>query len=151
SLSTGHTTIAATLGGISGETELSVTPATLVSISVTPTNPSIALGTTQVFTATGTFSDSTTENPTDPRAGNASDPRVATESNAALSLGLGTSLATGHATITATLGGISGDTGLSVTAATLVSIEVTPTNPSIALGTTQAFTATGVFFDSTTE
>ena len=35
-------------------------PATLLSLAVTPTNPTIALGTTQQFTATGTYSDGTT-------------------------------------------------------------------------------------------
>src|SRR5204862_4513075 len=36
--------------------------ATLVSIAVTPANPSVAKGTTQAFTATGTFSDGSTQN-----------------------------------------------------------------------------------------
>ena len=36
--------------------------ASLVSIAVTPANPSIAKGTTQQFTATGTYSDSSTQN-----------------------------------------------------------------------------------------
>ena len=39
---------------------LTVTAATLVSIAVTPANPSIAKGTTQQFTATGTYTDSST-------------------------------------------------------------------------------------------
>src|SRR5207244_5880337 len=37
-------------------------PPTLVSIAVTPANPSITKGATQQFTATGTYSDSTTQN-----------------------------------------------------------------------------------------
>src|SRR5207247_1007952 len=119
-LAPGHTTLTASVGAISGNTTLAVTSATLVSISVMPTDPSIALGTTQTFTATGTFSDSTTQNLTSAVTWISSDPLVATVSNAALSLGLGTSLGTGHATITATLGGISGETALSVTPATLV-------------------------------
>ena len=39
---------------------LTVTSATLQSIAVTPANPSIAAGTTQQFTATGTYSDAST-------------------------------------------------------------------------------------------
>ena len=41
---------------------LTVTAATLQSIAVTPANPSIAKGPTQQFTATGTYSDSSTQN-----------------------------------------------------------------------------------------
>ena len=49
--------------GISlGSTVLTVTAATLQSIAVTPANPSIAKGLTQQFTATGTYSDSSTQN-----------------------------------------------------------------------------------------
>ena len=43
-------------------TVLTVTAATLQSIAVTPANPSIAKGATQQFTATGTFSDNSTQN-----------------------------------------------------------------------------------------
>ena len=42
---------------------LTVTAAALVSIAVTPATPSIAKGTTQQFTATGTFSDSSDTEP----------------------------------------------------------------------------------------
>jgi len=44
----------ASLGAITGTTILTVTPAALVSIAVTPANSSIAKGTTQQLTATGT-------------------------------------------------------------------------------------------------
>ena len=55
--------------------------------------------------------------------------------------GLATSVATGTTVISATYpGGASSSTVLTVTPATLVSIEVNPTNPSIAKGTTQQFT-----------
>ncbi len=58
----GTSTITATSGAISGSTSLTVTAATLQSIAVTPANPSIAKGATQQFTATGTYSDGTTQN-----------------------------------------------------------------------------------------
>src|SRR6202012_4038405 len=44
----------------------------------------------------------------------------------------------------------SGSASLTVTAAALVSIEVTPVSPSIALGTTQQLVATGVYTDHST-
>jgi trimeric autotransporter adhesin len=151
SVAAGSTTITATSGSISGSTTLTVTPATLVSISVTPTNPSIALGTTRQFTATGTYSDNTTQNLTTAVTWGSLTGGVATISNAAGSNGLATPAAAGSTTITATSGSISGSTTLTVTAATLVSIAVTPTNPSIVDGTTRQFTATGTYSDSTTQ
>ena len=39
-----------------------MTAATLVSIAVTPANPSVANGLTQQFTATGTYTDNSTQN-----------------------------------------------------------------------------------------
>jgi hypothetical protein len=139
----GVTTITATSGLISGATQLTVTAATLVSIAVTPVNPSIGLGTNQQFIATGTYTAGPTQNLTTSVTWTSSAPAVATISNAVGSNGLATSAAAGITTITATSGAISGATQLTVTPAALVAITVTPVNPVIALGTTQQFTATG--------
>ena len=151
SVAAGSTTITATSGNIAGSTTLTVTPATLVSLAVTPTNPSIAKGTTRQFTATGTYSDGTTQNLTAAVAWSSSNTAAATVSNAAGSNGLATSIAVGSTTITATSGNIAGSTTLTITAATLVSLAVTPANPSIAKGTTRQFTATGTYSDGTTQ
>ncbi len=147
----GTTTIGATVNGVSATTGFSVTPATLVSIAVTPTNPSIAAGTGEQFTATGTYSDGTTQDLTSAVSWSSSDTSKASVSNASGSNGLATSSNQGSTTITATLSGISGSTPLTVTAATLVSIGVTPPNPSIANGTSTSFTATGIYTDGTTQ
>src|SRR5439155_747331 len=53
--------ISATFGAVSGSTTLTVGPAALVSIAVTPANPAIPKGTTQQFSATGTYSDASTQ------------------------------------------------------------------------------------------
>ena len=111
----GTTTITATSGNISGSTTLTVTPATLVSITVTPANPSIVLGTTEQFTATGTYSDNSTQDMTTSVTWSSSAGSVATISNAAGSNGKATSVAAGTTTITATSGNISGSTTLTVT------------------------------------
>ena len=44
-----------------GSTVLTVTAAALKSIAVTPANPSVSKGLTQQFTATGTFTDDSTQ------------------------------------------------------------------------------------------
>ena len=151
----GTTVIAATdpATGIVGMTTLTVTAAVLVSIAVTPALPSIALGYTQQFAATGTFSDNSTQDLTTAVTWSSGTLTTATISNAGGTEGLATSVATGTTTITATHAAtsIAGSTTLTVTAAVLVSIAVTPALPSIALGYTQQFAATGTFSDNSTQ
>lgn len=147
----GTTTIGATTGSVSGSTTLTVTPAVLVSLAITPTNPSIATGSSRQFTATGTFSDDTTQDMTTAVIWSSSSTNVATISNATGSNGSAAAAGTGITTVTATSGSISGSTTLTVTPATLTSISVTPANQSIADGTTRQFTATGMYSDGTTQ
>ena len=65
-----------------GVTSSDAAPKKLVSIAVTPTNPSIVLGTTEQFTATGTYSDNSTRNLTTSVTWSSSAKSVATISNA---------------------------------------------------------------------
>jgi hypothetical protein len=147
----GKARIKASWGSKSGATTITVTSATLISIAITPTNPSIVNGTSQQFIATGTFSDNTTQDLTTSVTWNSSSSDIAAVSNEDGSNGLATSVSAGSTTITATSGNISGSTSLDVTAATLVSIAVTPTNPNIALGATAQFTATGTYDNGSTQ
>lgn len=139
--------------GVIASVILTVTNATLSSFSITPVNPSIAMGMTQQMKAMGTFSDSSVQDMTNQVTWASSNPGVADISNLPASHGLITSHTPGTVTITATdpATNVSSATQLTVTTAKLVSIEVTPGNPSIALGTTSQFTATGIFSDSTTQ
>ena len=145
SAAVGGTTIQATSGSISGNTNLTVTPAVLVSISVTPANSSIGKGTTQQYVATGTYSDGSTQNLTSTVTWGSSSTAVATIAVGGLATGVGT----GSTTIQATSSSITGSTGLTVTAV-LQSIAVTPANPSISKGATQPFVATGTYNDGGT-
>ena len=147
----GATTVAATLDGVTGSTDFTVTSAALVSIQVTPTNPGIAKGTTRQFTATGIYSDHSTQDLTKQVTWNSSAGSVASVSNAAGSNGLASALAVGTAAVSAALGPVSGTTNLDVTAATLVAIEVNPADPSISKGTTLQFAATGIYTDASTQ
>jgi hypothetical protein len=151
SVGLGSTSVTAMSGSIAGTTTLTITPAVLVSIAVTPAIPTIPLGTTQQFTATGTYTDGSTQNITDTVEWSSDTSTVATISNTAGSQGVAGSMGEGTATITASVGAVTGSTTLNVTAATLVSLAVTPATPSLALGTTQQFTATGTFSDGSTQ
>ena len=125
-----------------------VTNASLVSISVTPANPSIPKGLTQQLTATGYFSDNSTEDLTNLVTWSSSNPGTVNISN----LYPGVSAygnAVGSTNITATYGNISGFTTLTVTPAVLVSIAVYPQtlDPTIAIGMTLQYTAGGTLSD----
>ena len=146
---TGTTTISATLTGITGSTVLTVTSAVLVSIDVAPFNPTMPNGTSLPFTATGTYSDGTTQDLTlavtwsstvGTSVSNAASPPKGTVTAQASS---GTSIVT--ATDVAT--GISGTSTVTLTAVVLTAIVVTPNPASIPNGTSQPFTAQGQYSD----
>jgi outer membrane protein assembly factor BamB len=91
-------------------TVVNSTPATLLSIAVTPSNPSIINGSTIQLTAEGTYSDNSTQLLTLQVIWSSSDNTKATVS----STGIVTAIATGSTTLTATSGNISGSTQANV-------------------------------------
>ena len=153
-VSVGDPTISANLSGITGSTSVTVTASTLVSIAITPAGiTTVAAGNTQQFTATGRYTDSSTQNITSSVTWSSSEASV-TMSATTPGLAQTTDQAVGtSATISAALGNVSAATPatLTVSAAALVSIAVTPANASIPSGTTEAFTATGTYTDNSTQ
>ncbi|MDB5986055.1 MAG: hypothetical protein JWR16_1108 [Nevskia sp.] len=147
----GSTAITASYLGQNGSATLTVTAATLTALTVTPATVSLPLGTTQQFTATGTYTDGSQQNLSTTVAWTSSDSKIATIANGAPSGGLAQTVAQGTATITATTGGASATAKLTVTPVALSSISVTPPNPTVAKSTNRQFTATGLYTDSTTK
>jgi uncharacterized protein YjdB len=144
----GTVTIMASSGSISGSTSLSVNAADLSSLAIPQGNVTIAEGTSEPFSAVGTFTDGSTRDLTTQATWTSSNTEVATVGSA---WGLAKGLSPGITTITAAVGTISASVTLTVTNATLVSISVTPTGSTIAPGTNLSFTATGSFSDSSTQ
>jgi hypothetical protein len=143
----GTTSVTAVSGAITGSAVLTVSSAALVSIAVTPANATVPKGETQQFVATGTYSDGTTQDLTASAVWTSSASSIATAS----SVGAAAAQATGTATITATSGSISGTASLTVSPAVLLSIAVTPSNPTVPKGNTQQLAATGTFSDGSTQ
>jgi hypothetical protein len=96
-----------------------VTAPTLVSIAVTPVNPSITKGGTLQFTATGTFSDGSTQNVTNTATWSSSAAAVATINTT----GLASAVGIGSTTIQATLGALFSSTTLTVNGAVPVLVR----------------------------
>jgi uncharacterized protein YjdB len=152
-LTTGSITATATLGSVSGSTSVTVSNAHIVSISVTPTSPSIPIGGQVHFKATAVFDDSSTQDLTSTATWNSSNTSVATVGNTGGSFGVAIGVSSGSANITASFsfGGATatGTASLTVSSGTLVSIAISPTSGLVAPGANFGFTATGTFSDGT--
>src|SRR5208282_1438067 len=141
------------IGGISAGVTLasdewyqptSFTPTGLVSVTVAPASLFLMPGQSQQLVARGTFSNGSTQT-LQSVIWNSSNPSAAIISNSPGSSGIVNAQATGATTLTATAGDVGGSASLNV--AGLVSLTITPPNPSIAVGTSQQLTATGTFSD----
>ncbi|TDM51976.1 ATP-dependent DNA ligase [Aliivibrio fischeri] len=146
-LDVGITSIKAIKDGIiSNELSLTVTAAGLESIQITPAVVSLAKGNSQQYTAMGFFSDETSRELTQEVSWHSRDTSIATISDVGLVVGVGV----GNSTITAVKDGVmSNDGRLTVTAAALESIQITPAVVSLAKGNSQQYTAMGFYSDET--
>jgi Tol biopolymer transport system component len=86
-------------------------PTRLVSITVTPSNAAVQVGSSRLFTATGGYSDGSTADLTGSATWGSTNTAVATVSGGGLAHGVGG----GVTTVTATLGEVGGSASLSVT------------------------------------
>jgi uncharacterized protein YjdB/PKD repeat protein len=133
----GPVVITATSEGKSGTSSLTVTPAPVASVDVTPSPASVVVGTTLQLTAT----------PKD-AAGNALTGRTVTwgTSNATLATVDANGLVTGNAaggpvTITATSEGKNGSSAVTVNAVPVATVDVSPATGTIQVGATIQLTA----------
>ncbi|HAV1337788.1 hypothetical protein HJ001_22945 [Vibrio parahaemolyticus] len=134
-----------------GTAQLTVTDAVATSLAVTPADASIAKGLTQQYTATLTLSDDSTEDVTAEAATSWTAGSAATID--AVGLAKGESVGEAQITASGTYDGVelSDTQTLTVTAAEMTGLEVTPETAEIAMGQEQQFTATAIFSDTSTE
>ena len=139
----GSAVITATLGAQSAMVPVSISNATLTSITVTPANPTIPSGQNQQLTATGTYSDGSTEDLTNVAAWTSSDPAGISVS----STGNVMVMTPENVTITATYAGVAGADAITGSAAVVTGISVSPASTTLAVGQTQQFAATATYSD----
>ncbi len=145
-IANGTATVTATSGSISGSDLITVSGANLTSIAITPPNPTLSNGATQQMTATGTYSDGSTQDITSKVSWSGAKAGVLNLN----ATGLVTAQGPGSASIAATSGSVSGSDTITVSPS-LVSIAVTPTGASVPKGETQQMTATGTYNDGSTQ
>ena len=149
SSSTGQVFISLVSGPFRLSVPLTVSNATLNSISINPASASVPLGRRQQFTATGHYNDSTTHDLTTAVTWTSDATSVATVSI----LGLASSHAQSPppANISASFGGMSGSAALTVVAPVLDFIEINPPNATLVIGTPIQYAATGHYSDGSTQ
>ena len=137
-------------GGLTATAQVTVSPAQLVSIAVTPAITSLPKGLFRQLIATGTYTDGTTQPITRAAAWSSDSPAV-TVGNTPGVEGLATAAQVGSAVVTAALNGFLGTASVSVSAAELVSLAVTPASSILVVGNTRQMDATGTYTDGTTQ
>lgn len=128
--------------------------ATLTGITITPSSETLTTGAAARLTAIGSYSNLTTADITSSVTWSSAASGTASVSSG----GIVTGNAVGATTVTAAIssgsayggGVISASDTITVTAATLTGIAITPLTNSVAKGTATTFTATGTFSDGTT-
>ncbi|MGI2259273.1 Ig-like domain-containing protein [Shewanella sp. GXUN23E] len=136
-LTPGSTQITAAFEGKTAIAALKVTDAVLISLEVSPARSEIPVGLEQAYQAHGIFSDGSRRDLTAQCSWLAEDPLVATVGRD----GLATGMVVGQTRIIADYAGIRGDALLSVMAAVPKTLQLTPLEASVPVGTQGQFEA----------
>jgi hypothetical protein len=148
----GTATIKASMpNGMFATIAVTVTNASINTVEIGPAQPKLPVGGKLDMTAIGVFSDFSTSNLKYSAAWTSSNPTVATVGNSDYTKGALTALAPGTTTITANYDGIIGTTLVTVTSATLMTIQVTPFSPKLPVGFETYLQATGIYTDNSTQ
>ncbi|WP_375748555.1 Ig domain-containing protein [Vibrio sp. HN007] len=145
----GQANIIASFGTKTATVPVTVAAPTLVSVDVSPSTATIAVGTHHEFNAVGTYSDGSKQDVTLRAQWSSSDKAVAAmDSEIAGSV---KAVSAGSTNVIATLNGVSGTAAITVTSATPTGLAITPQNSEVYVGGGQRFSSTLTFSDSSTQ
>ncbi|NML63567.1 DUF3494 domain-containing protein [Massilia sp. RP-1-19] len=145
-VSQGSTVISASFNGKTGAATLTVAPASLMSLAITPPAVTLFAGETRQLTATASYSDGTTVDVTT-RSQFSSANTAAVGSTVG---GLVTGVAAGSSIISAAFGGKIATSTADTAAATLSGISISPASATISVGAKQNYTVTARYSDNST-
>jgi hypothetical protein len=146
----GSATVTARMNYIVGTLLLEVTDP-VVSLTIAPASQSVAAGRTAAFTVQGTDASGDTHDATSSVTWAVDDKQVAQDVSDASHPGLIRGLASGLTTVRATLGALSADAMLTVTAAVVDRLAVEPAEATFAQGRTLQLSAVRVWSDGRRE
>lgn len=142
-LSAGSTNITATIGSISGSIQVSVSPATLQSISINIPDTLVA-GLSTKLSATGTYSDGSTQDITNELNWTSSHNTIASIDSETHTIN---AIQAGNIQVFASKGSNSSQASITISPAQIESIVLTPPLISIAKGTQNEVHVTAIFTD----
>ncbi|KGJ97654.1 beta strand repeat-containing protein [Colwellia psychrerythraea] len=148
-LDIGTTNISVNYDGLTASTPLTVTNAVVTNLQVSPLNPSVPVGIEGQFTAIAYYSDNTTVDVTHNANWTVDDYSIAAVIPNGEFSGYAKALNEGSNQLTASFSGQSANTSITVTAATLSSLSLSPSTAEIPAGTTQQYQLFGLFSDGT--
>lgn len=143
----GNAQVSATYERVTGIASVTVGAAQLVSLVVIPNSSSLPIGDSTQFTATGTFSDGSTQNLTQSATWSSSASNIANVN----ATGMTMAYAVGTATVTASSGTINGSANVAVSPAAMVALTVSPASVSMVLESSRQLQAIASFSDGTTQ
>ena len=143
----GQAVVSANYDGVSKSISVMVTDAVLVDILIDPVNFSITEGVDLQYSATGVFSDGSTSPINDDVSWVSTATAVATIN----ATGIATGVAPGTCKIRAYLGEIASEVDLTVTAATITAIQVSPAINTLSVGQSDQYQAIAVYNNSLTD
>lgn len=145
-VSLGSAVISASFNGKSGAATLTVAPASVMSLAITPPAVTLVAGETRQLTATASYSDGTTSDvTTQSQFTSANSATVASTTG-----GLITGMAAGTSVISAAFGGKIATSTAETLAATLSSIAISPASATITVGAKQNYVLTARYSDNST-
>ena len=145
----GTATVMASLAGINQTANVTVEGVS--SIALSPTSASIPVGAIARLQAVATLADNTTQNINGSAIWTSGTPAVALAGNVSNTRGDIFGLTMGTSLVGALFPPQIASASVTVTGATLVSLAITPANPSIAITDVQGFKLTGTYSDGTTQ
>lgn len=145
-LAAGEAQVTAEFNGETAGATVTVREATLVSLTLGPQDVSLPLGARTTFAVEATFEDGSSQDVTDDASWSTSDASVGT----VLEDGFFVTLGQGAVTVRASFGGLTAESDVQVTAATLLALTVVPDQVTVIAGRTEALRATASYSDGTT-
>ncbi|AZQ09378.1 Ig-like domain-containing protein [Shewanella khirikhana] len=139
----GATEVTASFAGLTASSDVTVTNAELKQYSISPATATVAAGLSQSFQATGVFTDGSVVDLTQGSSWLSSDTGIASIN----SKGAATGYVAGEVSIHGSYRGYADDASLTVTAAEVSQLLLTPQSVKVPVGTLGQFEATAIYTD----